>query len=164
MGRRKKVLTHLDARQKARMVDVANKAETQRVAVARAVVKMSQEAFQAIQKHSVAKGEVLSVAQIAGIQAAKRTSELIPLCHPLPLDHISVQFKPRKKDSSILVESEVKTHAKTGVEMEALVAASVSALTIYDMCKAIDKSITITNLFLVEKRGGKSGTFKRKGA
>ncbi len=164
MGKKKKVLTHLDADQKARMVDVARKSKTRRLAVARAEVRMSPEAFQAIQKHSVAKGEVLSVAQIAGIQAAKRTSELIPLCHPLPLDHIAVRFKPRKKDYSILVESEVKTHAKTGVEMEALMAACVSALTIYDMCKAIDKSITITDLVLVEKRGGKSGTFKRKGA
>lgn len=164
MGRRKKVLTHLDADQKARMVDVAKKAKTRRVAIARAEVRMSPEAFQGIQKHSVAKGEVLSVAQIAGIQAAKRTSELIPLCHLLPLDHISIRFNLRKRDSSILVESEVKTHAKTGVEMEALVAASVSALTIYDMCKAIDKSMIITGLFLLEKRGGKSGTFKRKGA
>ncbi len=164
MTRKKNNLTHLDTDQKARMVDVSKKAKTQRLAMAQAEVRMSPRAFQAIKDHSVVKGEVLSVAQIAGIQAAKKTSELIPLCHPLPLDHISVKFTLRKKYSSILVRSEVKTHAKTGVEMEALVSAAVSALTIYDMCKAIDKSITITDLFLVKKRGGKSGSFKRKGA
>jgi cyclic pyranopterin phosphate synthase len=164
MGRKKKGLTHLDADNKARMVDVSNKVETQRSAVAQAKVKMSSKAFDAVWSRSAEKGEVLGVAQIAGISAAKRTSELIPLCHPLPLNHISVKFKPLRKDSSVLVESEVKTDAKTGVEMEALIAAAVSALTIYDMCKAMDKSIVITDLFLLQKTGGKSGTFKRKGA
>ena len=146
------------------MVDIAQKAKTERVAVAQAEVRMAPEAFQAIQNNSVAKGEVLSVSQIAGICAAKKTSELIPLCHPLSLEHISVRFKPNKKTSSILVESQVKTNARTGVEMEALVAAAVSALTIYDMCKAIDKTMIITDLFLVKKIGGKSGLFERKSA
>ncbi len=161
---RKKILTHIDASQKARMVDVSGKEETRRVAVARAEVRMSREAFLAIQKRSVAKGEVLNVAQIAGIQAAKKTYELIPLCHPLPIDQVSIRFKSNKKTFSILVESEVKTQARTGVEMEALTAASVAALTIYDMCKAIDKSMTITKVYLIKKTGGKSGLFKRKGA
>lgn len=160
----KKRLTHLDDDNKACMVDITNKFKTPRKAVAQAVVKMSPEALEAILTQSVKKGEVLGVAQIAGISAAKRTSELIPLCHPLQLDHISVKFKVQRKKFSILIQSEVKTNAKTGVEMEALVAAAVSALTIYDMCKALDKSISITDLFLLKKTGGKSGTFKRKGA
>ena len=164
MEKGKKGFTHLNAENKARMVDTTNKVETQRKALARAEVRMSPEAFKAMLNHSVEKGEVLSVAQIAGISAAKRTSDLIPLCHPLPLDHVSIRFKLQREDFSILVESEVKTHAKTGVEMEALVAAAVCALTIYDMCKSLDKSITITHLFLLEKSGGKSETFKREGA
>lgn len=164
MGGKKKTLTHLDADYNARMVDVSEKTRTQRRAVAQAKVRMSAKAFQAIQNNSIAKGEVLSVAQIAGIFAAKKTSALIPLCHPLPLDHISIQFRLHKKTCSILVESEIKIQAKTGVEMEALTAAAVSALTIYDMCKAIDKSMTITDLCLLEKTGGKSGSYKRKSA
>jgi cyclic pyranopterin phosphate synthase len=160
----KKRFTHLDADNRAAMVDITNKDETKRAAMAQARVKMSPEAFEALLNQTIEKGDVLSVAQIAGISAAKKTSELIPLCHPLPLSQISVEFKLRREDHAVDVHSLAKADAKTGVEMEALVAAAVSALTIYDMCKAIDKSITITDLFLLEKTGGKSGTFKRKSA
>jgi cyclic pyranopterin phosphate synthase len=125
---------------------------------------MSPEAFEAVVDQTLEKGAVLNVAQIAGISAAKKTSDLIPLCHPLPLSQISVDFRLQDQDHSVLVEARAKADAKTGVEMEALVAAAVSALTIYDMCKAIDKAITITDLVLLEKTGGKSGTFKRESA
>jgi cyclic pyranopterin phosphate synthase len=160
----KKRLSHLDGENKAAMVDVSGKAVTTRAATAQVRVKMSPEAFEAVVDQTLEKGAVLNVAQIAGISAAKKTSDLIPLCHPLPLSQISVDFRLQDQDHSVLVEARAKADAKTGVEMEALVAAAVSALTIYDMCKAIDKAITITDLVLLEKTGGKSGTFKRESA
>ncbi|GAB6154057.1 cyclic pyranopterin monophosphate synthase MoaC [Desulfosporosinus burensis] len=153
-------LTHFDEEGRARMVDVSDKAETARVAVAQGKVLMKPETLERIRSGLIAKGDVLAVAQVAGIMAAKQTSQLIPMCHPLAITGAKLSFK-LGEPGEIDIEASVKVHGKTGVEMEALTAVSVAALTIYDMCKAIDKTMTIRDIYLVEKLGGKSGHFVR---
>jgi cyclic pyranopterin phosphate synthase len=155
-------LTHIDSEGKARMVDVSEKPPTSREAVAAGTVIMKPETLALLKEKRIAKGDVLQVARVAGIMAAKKTSEIIPLCHPLNITSISVDFIFNDKDNSIRIESKVRTVGQTGVEMEALTAASVAALTIYDMCKAVDREMIITDIMLLEKRGGKSGEFIRK--
>ncbi len=154
-------LTHVDGRGAARMVNVTQKAATHRVAVAEAVVRMRRETLAIIMDGRAAKGDALGVARVAGIMAAKKTSELIPLCHPLALTHVSVDFEPAA--DGVLVRSAAETSGPTGVEMEALTAAAVAALTIYDMCKAVDRGMTIDGLGLLLKDGGKSGRWSREG-
>ena len=151
-------LTHLNARGEASMVDVSEKTPTVREARARCTLRMDARTMQAILDGGAAKGDVLAVARVAGIQAAKRTSDLIPLCHPLPLAKVAVDF--HTDDGALAIESYCKVAAKTGVEMEALTAVSVAALTVYDMCKAMDRGMTIDNMRLVEKRGGRSGAWR----
>ena len=153
-------LSHYDKRGKARMVDVTAKSISHRTAVAHAFVKMSPRVLDAVRKLKNPKGDPFEVARIAGIAAAKRTSEWIPLCHPLPLTHIDVH--PTLCKNGVEIRTQVTASAQTGVEMEALVAASAAALTIYDMCKALDKGIEIRELYLLEKTGGKSGDFHRQ--
>jgi cyclic pyranopterin phosphate synthase len=150
-------LTHLDAQGRAQMVDVTDKAVTEREATAEARVKMLPETLAMITEGRHKKGDVLAVARIAGIQAAKKTADLIPLCHPLLLTSIKVHLEPDVAASQILIHATCKLAGQTGVEMEALTAASVAALTIYDMCKAVDKGMTIEGVRLLEKKGGKSG-------
>jgi len=156
-------LSHLDARGRARMVGVGDKAPTRRTCVARAEVRMQAETLAQISEGTVAKGDVLATARIAAIQAAKRTAEWIPLCHPLPLDGIDVDLRPDAARSRVAIEVRVDAHARTGVEMEALVAAAAAGLTIYDMCKAVDRGMTVERVRLVSKSGGKSGTWSRPG-
>lgn len=144
------------------MVDISQKGVTSRMATARATVKMKPETLTTMLSGAIAKGDVLSAARIAGIMAAKRTHELIPLCHPLAITSVTLDFTPDRQRSLINIEATVKVDGKTGVEMEALTAASIAALTIYDMCKAIDREMTIDAINLVEKSGGKSGHFKRR--
>ncbi|KGK87053.1 molybdenum cofactor biosynthesis protein MoaC [Desulfosporosinus sp. HMP52] len=151
-------LTHFDEEGRARMVDVSEKAETARVAVAQGKILMKPETLERIRSGLIAKGDVLGVAQVAGIMAAKQTSQLIPMCHPLAITGAKLSFKI-VEPGEIDIEASVKVHGKTGVEMEALTAVSVAALTIYDMCKAIDKSMMIKDIYLVEKIGGKSGHY-----
>ena len=153
-------LSHLDAEGRVAMVDTSGKAQTARRAVASARVLMSPETVAALRAGRTPKGDPLETARIAGIMAAKRTAELIPLCHPLPLTHADVRAELR--DDGVYLEAEAATNAQTGVEMEALTAAAVAALTVYDMCKAIEKGIQITNVRLEEKTGGKSGTWRRE--
>ena len=153
-------LTHLDTRGRARMVDVGAKAVTKREAVARAAVRMQAATLQMIQRGTIAKGEVLAVARVAGVMAAKRTGELIPLCHPLPLQVVAVDFQATAP-GVLEIEARVAVEAKTGVEMEALAAVSVAALTVYDMCKAVDRGMVIGDIRLIEKRGGRSGVYRR---
>ncbi len=155
-------LTHLDAAGAARMVDVGGKAVTQRRAVASGRIAMSAAAAAAIRAGSVQKGDVLAVARIAGIMAAKRTAELIPLCHPLPLTSVAIDLTLEDigADTGVTATATVATDAKTGVEMEALTAASVALLTVYDMAKAIDKAMVIEHVRLIEKTGGKSGAWR----
>jgi cyclic pyranopterin monophosphate synthase len=155
-------LTHLDNNGQAKMVDVSEKENNLRTSSASAEVLLSQEAFLAVKNNTVIKGDVLSVARIAGIQAAKRTSELIPLCHNIFISSVTVDFEMKKENNSIKITSEAKTNSVTGIEMEALTAVSIAALTIYDMCKAIDKSISIKNIKLLSKTGGKSGKYIAK--
>lgn len=150
-------LTHLDASGAARMVDVGQKAITERIAIATATIVMQPETLQLLEAGSHKKGDVLAVARIAGIQAAKKCSDLIPLCHPLMLTSVKLEFRTDVDTSSVHIEALCKVSGQTGVEMEALTAASVAALTIYDMCKAVDRGMEINNLSLLEKRGGKSG-------
>ena len=152
-------LSHVDEHGRVRMVDTGNKEMTSRRAVASARVLMSAGTVSALREHRTPKGDPLEAARLAGIMAAKKTSELIPLCHPLPLTHIDVQAT--LEDGGVVVSSEVSTNAQTGVEMEALTAVSVAALTIYDMCKALEKGITITDVRLESKTGGKSGDYRR---
>jgi cyclic pyranopterin phosphate synthase len=152
-------LTHLDAAGNAHMVDVSEKHVTSRSATAKAQVLMLPETLALILSGTAKKGDVLATARIAGIMAAKKTHELIPLCHPLLITKVSVDFVSDEKTSSIEVTSTVRVEGKTGVEMEALTACSVAALTLYDMCKAVDRGMRITDLRLTEKSGGKSGTF-----
>ncbi len=149
-------LSHLDATGAARMVDVSEKAGTTRVATAEAVVRMKPETLALIQHGGMPKGDVIATARIAGIMAAKRTPDLIPLCHPLPVSGVTVDLAP-SGDSTLVIRATVKTTGKTGVEMEALTAASVAALTVYDMCKAVEKGMRIESVRLLEKHGGKSG-------
>ena len=151
--------SHLDDQGNAHMVDVGDKSATKRRAVARATVRTTAEVTAAVSDGSMKKGDVLAVARIAGIQAAKRTSDLIPLCHPLAITKVSVDLTVN--GTSIDIEATVETVGQTGVEMEALTAASVAALTIYDMCKSADKAMTITDVALWEKSGGRSGDFRR---
>lgn len=153
-------LTHLDEEGRARMVDTSDKSVTTRRAIASARVLMSSATVEAIRSHQTPKGDALETARLAGIVAAKRTADLIPLCHPLPLTHVEVRADLR--EDGVYLEAEVATRAQTGVEMEALTAVSVAALTIYDMCKAIEKSITISEVRLESKTGGKSGDFQRQ--
>jgi len=150
-------LSHLDEQGRARMVDVGNKPDTERIAVARGEIHMKKETLELIRAGQIKKGDVLTVAQIAGITASKRTSELIPLCHPLPLTHINLELEPDEELPGIQITATVRTIGKTGVEMEALTAVSVAALTIYDMAKAVEKTMRIVNIRLVEKHGGMSG-------
>lgn len=150
-------LTHVDEQGKVHMVDVGHKPETERVAIAKGEVHMRPETFELIRQGALKKGDVLTVAQIAGIQAAKRTWELIPLCHPLPLTHVDVQLELRPEWPGVEITATVRTKARTGVEMEALTAVAVAALAVYDMAKAAEKTMRLTNIRLVEKRGGMSG-------
>jgi len=156
-------LTHFDEQGRSRMVDVSGKGETLRVAVARGSITMNPETFGLIQDKKIAKGDVLGVARVAGIMAAKKTSELIPMCHPLNITHIQVDFSPNAAANCIGIEAAVRAIDQTGVEMEAITAVSVAALTIYDMCKSSDKEMTISKIQLLKKSGGKSGTYVRKG-
>jgi cyclic pyranopterin phosphate synthase len=153
-------LTHLNARGEAHMVDITDKAETAREARAEVWVNMQSTTLAAILDGGVPKGDVLATARIAGIQAAKQTSTLIPLCHPLQLSAVTVEFEPDVANSRLRIETLCKLAGKTGVEMEALTAASIAALTIYDMCKALEKSMVISDLRLLAKSGGKSGDFQ----
>ncbi len=154
-------LSHVDAQGRARMVDVGEKAVTAREAVATGAVRMSPEVLRLLVAGQMPKGDVLAVARVAGIMAAKKTPDLIPLCHPLPISAVSVEFTPQEDAGIIAIEARVRVEGKTGVEMEALTAVSVAALTIYDMCKAVDKGIVISDICLLKKTGGKSGTYER---
>lgn len=149
-------LTHLDESGHAHMVDVGAKAETERVAVAQAEVRMAAATLEAIVAGDLPKGDVLGTARLAGVMAAKRTAELIPLCHPLLLSHIAVEVEPDAAQTRVVITATVHCRGKTGVEMEALTAASIAALTVYDMAKAVQKDMVIGNIHLLEKRGGKS--------
>jgi cyclic pyranopterin phosphate synthase len=151
-------LSHISENGRARMVDVGDKPITERVAIAECFVRISPALAKAIRTNSLKKGDLLSVARLAGIQAAKRTDELIPLCHSLPLDSVDIQAQ--LKSNQVHITATARTHAKTGVEMEALTAAAIAALTVIDMGKAIDKSMTIEGLRILEKRGGRSGHYK----
>ena len=150
-------LSHLDEQGRVRMVDVGTKPDTERVAVAKGEIQMRRETLELIRAGAMKKGDVLTVAQIAGIMAAKRTSDLIPLCHPLPLTQVQVDLTLEDSLPGVVITATVKTTAKTGVEMEALTAVSVAALTVYDMAKAAEKTMRIQDIRLVEKRGGLSG-------
>ncbi len=155
-------LTHFDADGRARMVDVTGKGETVREATARGTVRMKPSTLGLIEQGRVAKGDVLSVAQVAGIMAAKRTPDLIPMCHPLPISGVEMQFRLNREESSVEIAATVRLTGRTGVEMEALTAVSVAALTVYDMCKAVDREMVIDRIRLVRKSGGKSGEFRRE--
>ena len=155
-----KKLSHMDDSGRPRMVDVGGKADTVRQAVAKGIVRMQPETLQLIKEGGTAKGDVLSVAQLAGTMAAKRTPDLIPLCHPILIDNVDIEFNPDEKNSTIEITTTVKSSGKTGVEMEALTATAVAALTIYDMCKAVDRGMKIENIRLVKKSGGKSGNIE----
>ncbi|MCZ0756481.1 cyclic pyranopterin monophosphate synthase MoaC [Anoxybacillus sp. J5B_2022] len=156
--------THFNEQGHAKMVDITEKTDTVRTAVARTSVTVSKEIYEQITNRTVQKGDVLAVAQVAGIMAAKKTAEIIPMCHPLMLKGVDIQFDWETKDAhyQLLITVTVKTKGSTGVEMEALTAASVCALTVYDMCKALDKGIVIGPTYLVEKTGGKSGHYRRE--
>ena len=153
-------LTHIDETGRPRMVDVTSKADTRREAITKGSVHMKAETLDLIKKGLMPKGDVLTVAQLAGIMAAKQTPSLIPLCHPLLLGEIKVEFEIDEMNHAILITSTVKNSGKTGVEMEAMTATAIAALTIYDMCKAVDRGMRIDSIRLVKKSGGKSGTIK----
>jgi len=155
-------LTHFDDAGQAHMVDVGDKAVTHRVAVAAGVIRMQPMTLDLIRSGTSKKGDVLGVARIAAIQAAKRTSELIPLCHPLPITRIAVDFHIDDASTSVKCTAQVETRGPTGVEMEALTAVQIGLLTVYDMCKAVDRGMTIDNVCLLEKHGGKSGEYRRE--
>jgi cyclic pyranopterin phosphate synthase len=155
-------LTHFDAQGKAAMVDVSTKAETERVATAKGSVIMQPETLALIAAGEMKKGDVLAVARLAGIMAAKRTPDLVPLCHPLALTAIAVDLAIDRKRNAVDIEATCKLVGRTGVEMEALTAVSVAALTVYDMCKAVDRAMIITDIRLTHKRGGKSGRYEAK--
>ena len=157
-------LTHLDEAGHAHMVDVSDKAETSRMARATATVQLTQAAMDLLIEGSLKKGDALGVARVAGIMGAKKTSELIPLCHPLPITKVTVDLDPDQGSNQVLITATVKTKGQTGVEMEALTAATTAALTLYDMLKAVDKGIVISTIVLDEKQGGKSGIWKREEA
>ncbi len=153
-------LSHLNEHGEARMVDVSDKAVTSRTAIAEGFVSMAPETLDMILDGKVPKGDVLATARIAGIMAAKKTAELIPLCHPLPLTQVTLDFMPSREPSGIRVEATAKVEGKTGVEMEALTAVSVACLTLYDMCKAVDRAMSFSGIRLIEKTGGRSGDFR----
>jgi cyclic pyranopterin phosphate synthase len=154
-------LSHLDAEGKARMVDVSGKDVTERIATARGTIFMRAETLSLIMEKKVEKGDVFSVARVAGIMAAKKTSELIPMCHPLNITSVEIELTPQNNPPRVEIEAVVKVTGKTGVEMEAMTAAAVAGLTIYDMCKAVDREMTVGDIRLVKKSGGKSGAFIR---
>jgi len=153
--------THIDEKGQVRMVDVTAKKPTERTALAQGCISMTPETFSAIMDQSVKKGNVLETARIAGIMAAKKTASLIPMCHPLNLTHVQIDFVPDPANNTMRIEAVVSIVDQTGVEMEALTAVSIAALTIYDMCKSHDKTMTISDVMLLKKSGGKSGTFNR---
>jgi len=155
-------LTHFDRKGRAKMVDVSKKTETLREAVVRGSIFMNTKTLKKIMSGDVAKGDVFAVARVAGIMAAKKTSEIIPMCHPLNLSHVEINFFPFEKESRIDIEAKVKIKAQTGVEMEGFVAVTTAGLTIYDMCKAIDRGMVLSNIHLVMKKGGKSGIYTAK--
>ncbi|MBW2040297.1 MAG: cyclic pyranopterin monophosphate synthase MoaC [Deltaproteobacteria bacterium] len=157
-----KRLTHLDERGRAKVVDVTEKEVTLREATARGAVLMRPETFQRISAEGIEKGDVLGVARVAGIMGAKKTAELIPMCHPLNITGVEIAFHPVEEEYKVEIEARVKLKGQTGVEMEALVAVATAALTIYDMCKAVDREMVISHIHLVEKKGGKSGHFYRE--
>lgn len=157
-------LTHFDDKGKARMVDVTKKAVTQRIAIATGSVVMKPATLRIVREGKAEKGDVLGVARVAGIMAAKNTSNLIPMCHPLAITSVAIDFRLNTKKSAVEITATVKVAGQTGVEMEALTAVTIAALTIYDMCKAVDKEMVITEIMLVEKQGGKSGLFRREKA
>ena len=156
-------LTHLDERGQARMVDVGEKRVTERVCVARGEVRMAAATLQRIADGEMPKGDVLATARLAGIQACKRTDEWIPLAHPVPVDSVDLDLRPDPSAERVRIEARVRAHARTGVEMEALVAVAAAGLTIYDMCKAVDRAMTVEAIRLVSKSGGKSGRWRRPG-
>ena len=160
---KKQRLTHVGADGEARMVDVTGKAETDRVARAGGSIRMKAETLDSIIGNSLAKGDVLSVAKVAGIMAAKKTAELVPLCHPIPLGEIKVVLTPDPSIPGLRCEATVRTHGQTGVEMEAITAVAVALVTVYDMAKAVDKDMQINDICLLEKAGGKSGHWQREG-
>ena len=155
-------LSHLDEKGRARMVDVSEKEVTSRIAVARGTIHMRPETLELIRQGKVEKGDVFSVARVAGIMAAKKTSELIPMCHPLNITSVAITLIPESAPARVDIEASVRVSGKTGVEMEAMTAVAVTGLTIYDMCKAVDREMTLGEIRLVEKSGGKSGVFIRK--
>lgn len=154
-------LTHFNSRGEAHMVDVGEKNQTHRTAVCEGRITMKAETLEKILQGDNKKGDVLGIARIAGIMASKKTSDLIPLCHPLMLTHVDIDFSPEPENSSIYCTCQVETRGQTGVEMEALTAIQVALLTIYDMCKAVDRGMSITNVRLIEKKGGKSGHWQQ---
>lgn len=156
-------LTHLDEDGGIRMVDVGHKDQTKRRAVVRAVVQLSAKTYAMLRDKALPKGDVLTTAKVAGIQAAKQTSSLIPLCHPLPLSSVDVGFTLNEGEAQVIIECEARTTGQTGVEMEALVGAQIAAATIYDMCKAVQRDIVVTDCRLIHKSGGKSGTYEYEG-
>jgi len=158
-----KRLSHVDRRGRARMVDISDKDETDREAVARGAIFMQPDTLRMIQKGAVPKGDVLAAARLAGVMAAKRVPDLIPLCHPLLLSSAEIELTPIEKSGRLDIESRVRITGRTGAEMEALTAVAVAALTIYDMCKAVDKEMVIGSIRLVAKKGGRSGTYRRPG-
>ena len=155
-------LSHLDEQGRARMVDVSEKEVTSRNAIARGSIHMRAETLSLILEDKIEKGDVFSVARVAGIMAAKKTSELIPMCHPLNITSVEIELSPQRDPCRVDIEASVRVSGKTGVEMEAMTAVSVAGLTIYDMCKAVDREMSIAEIRLVKKSGGKSGTFIRK--
>ncbi len=153
-------LTHFDEMGRAKMVDISQKADTVREAIVRGSISMKPATFKSILSGKVSKGDVFAVARVAGIMAAKKTADIIPMCHPLNLTQVAIEFFPHKKESRIDIEARVKIKAQTGVEMEGFVAVAAAGLTIYDMCKAIDRGMVISDIHLVKKSGGKSGTYQ----
>ena len=155
-------LTHFDDKGQSKMVDVTEKDVTARVAVARGRVRMAPETFRLVMDRKMSKGDVLEVARLAGIMAAKKTPDIIPLCHPLNITSVEVTFFPDEQGCSIVIEATTRVTGRTGVEMEALTAVAAAGLTVYDMCKAVDKGMVIGDIMLIEKSGGRSGHFRRK--
>ncbi|MCS6937154.1 MAG: cyclic pyranopterin monophosphate synthase MoaC [Candidatus Bipolaricaulota bacterium] len=162
MSQKSKKLSHLDAQGRARMVDVSDKPDTKRVAIAQGAIAMSPQTLRLITTDKIAKGDVLTVAKLAGVMGAKKTSDLIPLCHPIPLDAIDLEFQPDLKTGRLTVTATATSTGKTGVEMEALTACAVALLTVYDMCKSAERGMVIEEIKLLEKRGGRSGLWKRE--
>ena len=162
MTRGRKRLSHVASDGTARMVDVSDKPVTERTATARGTIRMSQMALEAIRSHQIAKGDVLSVARLAGVMAAKRTADLVPLCHPLLLDDVQIELSLEEDIPGVVAEASVRTSSKTGVEMEAIVAVTVALVTVYDMAKSVDRAMVIGDISLVHKTGGRSGTYTNR--